>query len=188
MGNPFTYDGARLPLGVVGRAHATRGEVNFRTYNEDSRTLSDVPVPFTAVLEDAQGQRQEMKINSVRFVRDHFLVSFEGITSRDQAEDLTGRVLWLDRQLLPPLAPGEYYWQDLVGCNVLDQHDERLGQVHSVFSNKAHGVAVVQTPSGNELLFPLVPDVLLEVDVPARRVRFESLPEEDLNDAHLQSD
>ncbi|MDX2023630.1 MAG: ribosome maturation factor RimM [Deltaproteobacteria bacterium] len=188
MGNPFAYDDARLPLGVVGRAHATRGEVNFRAYNEDSRTLSNVPLPFAALLEDAQAQRQEVKITSVRFVRDHFLVQFEGITTRDQAETLTGRVLWLERKLLPPLGPGEYYWQDLVGCDVFDQHDESLGKVQSVFSNKAHGVAVVVSPAGDELLFPLVPAVLMDVNISERRVRVERLPEEDLNDAHLQSD
>lgn len=188
MGNPFSYDGSRLPLGVVGRAHATRGEVNFRAYNEDSRTLSAIPLPFVAVLEDAAAQKQEMKINSVRFVRDHFLVSFEGVTSRDQAEALTGRVLWLDRTFLPPLEPGEYYWQDLVGCDVLDQNGDLLGKVQSVFSNKAHGVAVVLSASGVELLFPLVPAVLLEVNVLERRLRVERLPEEDLNDAHLPSD
>lgn len=186
MGNPFVYDGSRLPLGVIGRAHATRGEVNFRAYNEDSRTLSEVSLPFAAVLEDAAAQRQEMKVTGVRFVRDHFLVSFDGITSRDQAEGLTGRVLWLDRNLLPPLSPGEYYWQDLVGCDVFDQTGQQLGQVQSVFSNKAHGVAVVTSASGGELLFPLVPSILLDVNVAERRVRVERLPEEDLNDAHLQ--
>ena len=188
MASPFAYDDSRLPLGVIGRAHATRGEVNFRAYNEDSRTLSDVPLPFIAVLEDATAHRQEMTITSVRFVRDHFLVSFEGVTSRDQAEALTGRVLWLDRKFMPPLQPGEYYWQDLVGCAVSDQNDQLLGHVQSVFSNKAHGVAVVVSASGSELLFPLVPAVLLEVNVPERRMRVERLPEEDLNDAHLQLD
>jgi 16S rRNA processing protein RimM len=129
-----------------------------------------------------------MIINSVRFVRDHYLVSFEGIENRDQAEALTGRVLWLDRTVLPPLEPGEYYWQDLVGCEVSDQNGHVVGTVQSVFSNKAHGVAVVMSALGEELLFPLVPAVLIEVDVSGRRLRVERLPEEDLNDAHLQTD
>lgn len=185
MRNSLSYDPLWLPLGTVGRAHATRGEVTFRAFNEDSRTLTNIPLPFVATLEDAEGKRQEMKVIAARYVRDHFLLGFDGITDRDAADMYKGRILWITRTLLAPLAVGEFYWQDLVGCQVRDQHGKALGEMKSVFNTRAHGVGSVVSPSGVEVLVPLVPAFLLQIDVPGRKLTVELLPEEDLNDAHL---
>ena len=185
MRNELTYDALWLPLGTVGRAHATRGEVSFRTFNEDSRTLLDLSLPFAATLQDERGGKQEMKVTSVRFVKDHFLLAFEGLADRDAADTLKGRLLWIARSLMPALAAGEFYWQDLVGCQVYDQNGKPLGQMQSVFNTRAHGVGSVISAQGEETLIPLVPAFLLEIDVPGRKLTVERLPEEDLNDAHL---
>jgi 16S rRNA processing protein RimM len=172
-------------LGTVGRPHATRGEVTFRAYNEESRTLTSLPLPYTIVLEDAEGKRKELKVTTARFVRDHFLLGLEGVTDRDTAESFKGRTLWIDRNFLPPPAPGEFYWQDLVGCEVRDQHGKVLGEMKSVFNTRAHGVASVVTEQGEETLIPLVPAFLLNIDVPGRKLVVERLAEEDMNDSHL---
>lgn len=169
----------------MGRPHATRGEVSFRAFNEDSRSLTNIPLPYSILLEDAEGKRQEMTVTTARFVRDHFLLGFDGIADRDTAETFKGRILWIDRSLLPPPVPGEFYWQDLLGCEVRDQHGKLLGEMKSVFNTHAHGVASVVTAEGAETLIPLVPAFLITIDVPGRKLVVERLPEEDMNDAHL---
>ncbi len=187
MGSPLAYDPSSLPLGMIGKPHATRGQVNLRLFNESSRSLSDMKLPATVVLEDAEGHRSEAKITVVRFVHDHYLVAFEGIEDRDQAGTLTGRLLRVGRELLQPLAADEFYWQDLVGCQVEDQNKRVLGRLQAVFDTGAHGVGEVVHDDGSETLVPLIKPFLLEVNIENRFVRVELLSEEDLDDAGLQS-
>ena len=187
MGSPLAYDPLSLPLGFIGKPHGTRGHVNVRLFNETSRALAELKLPASVVLEDAQGQRTPAKINAVRFVHDHYLVGFEGIEDRDEAGvTLTGRLLRVARDLMPPLAADEFYWQDLVGCRVEDQGGKLIGVLQSVFNSGAHGVAVVLSDEGAETLIPLVKPFLLDVNVESRTLRVELLSEEDLDDAALQ--
>jgi 16S rRNA processing protein RimM len=75
------------------------------------------------------------------------------------------------RAALPPLAPGEYYVEDVVGCAVENEDGTPLGVVRGTLWNGAHDVATVEGPDGREHLVPLVPDFVLKVDAPARKMQ-----------------
>jgi 16S rRNA processing protein RimM len=68
------------------------------------------------------------------------LVRFEGVSSREDAAQLTGRELWVRRESLPPLQQDEFYVEDLVGCVVQDLKGDSLGVVKGVYWNGAHDV------------------------------------------------
>lgn len=185
MAAPLAYDPQSLPLGLIGRPHATRGQVKLRLFNEGSRTLSGLALPLEVILEDPEGRRRDARLTVARLVSESYLLAFEGIDDRDQAATLTGLLLRLHRRHLPPLSEEEFYWQDLVGCRVEDQDGRALGTLQAVFDNGAHGVGVVER-AGEELLLPLTKPFLLEVDVENRFLRIERLPEEDLHDEDRQ--
>lgn len=185
MGAPLAYDPKTLPLGTVGKPHGTRGQLHFRLFNDGSRVLSSLRMPLSVWLEGPEGS-QGCVIEQARFAHDHYLLGIAGVTDRDQATALVGRVLRVARDTLPPLAAGEFYWQDLVGCEVTDQVGRLLGRVQAIFDNGAHGVGSVVDAQGHETLIPLVAPLLLVVDVEGRHVQVKSLDIEDLDDAHLQ--
>ena len=56
----------------------------------------------------------------------------------------------LPRTALPPLAPGKYYVEDVVGCAVEDEAGHPLGAVRGTFWNGAHDVATVIADDGRE--------------------------------------
>lgn len=186
MAAPLVYDPATLPLGVLGRPHATRGQVKLRLFHEESRSLSAVKLPLAVTLIRGDGEASTAVLLLARLVSDHYLLAFEGVDDRDKAATLTGALLRVPRSALPPLGPDEFYLQDLVGCRVEDQSHSGLGLLQDVFHNGAHAVGVIAGDDGGELLVPLCKPFLLTVDVDGRLVRLERLPEEDLDDAHLQ--
>jgi len=68
------------------------------------------------------------------------------------------------RDQLPPAAPGEYYWHDLLGLDVVDLHGEALGRVDHLLETGANDVLVVQ--GERERLIPFVPGkVVMRVDL-----------------------
>jgi 16S rRNA processing protein RimM len=71
---------------------------------------------------------------------------------------------------LPPLPADEYYWEDLVGCALVDPEGSPLGEVIAVEPGPAHDWLVVRLAGGEERHLPVVAAFLRSVDVPRRRV------------------
>jgi 16S rRNA processing protein RimM len=98
---------------------------------------------------------------------DHWLVTFDGITSRNDAELLRGAVLLAPRDLLAEPAAGEFFAEDLVDLAVLDPAGHPLGHVTRVYDNGAQAVLVVAA-EGGEVDVPFVDAHVGEVDLERR--------------------
>jgi 16S rRNA processing protein RimM len=95
-----------------------------------------------------------------------------GCTDRDAAARLRGREVAVPRAALPEPAPGEYYWADLIGLEVVTAKGEPLGSVTGLFSTGPHDVLRVGEGK-RERLLPFVETVVRKVDVAARRIEVD---------------
>jgi 16S rRNA processing protein RimM len=161
------YDPETLSVGVLGRPHGVRGDLHFRPHNPSSRAFDDIEEIW--VVRD--GRRERHDVVAMRPVADGYLVHLAGVDDRDAAAALTLGEVRVARAQLPPLEPGEFFVEDVVGCAVEGEDGQPLGVVRGTMWNGAHDVATVDGPDGRERLIPLVPDFVLNVDAPARRMR-----------------
>ncbi len=161
------YDPDTLPIGVFGRPHGVTGEIAFRPHDTHSQALDRVR--RVTVVRD--GRRQEYDIASARPVNGGYLVRLAGIADRDAVAALTLAEVRVPRAVLPALAPGEYYVEDVVGCEAEDQAGRSLGVARGTFWNGAHDVATIVDSDGRERMVPLVPDFVVAVDGPGRKMR-----------------
>jgi 16S rRNA processing protein RimM len=150
-----------LPFGILGRPHGTAGEISLRPFHSGGCRLDAVPLPLAVTL---GGSEVQGKITAVRRMADGFLLKLDGVLTREQAASLTGQQLCLPKSTLPPLSPGEFYVEDLVGCRVEDGDGRVLGVVRSVFWNGAHDVMVIGDEERGERLLPAVPEFIVAVD------------------------
>ncbi len=116
---------------------------------------------------------------------------WSGVTDRDQAQAWKGWTVLVPRSEFPPLAEGEFYWVDLIGCELIGKgengEDRLLGSVSHVSDNGAHAVLhvalVVPVALGEssqplldakgrqrETLVPFVEAYVRNVDLDARRI------------------
>lgn len=170
------YDPRTLPVAVVGRPHGNDGEVFVRTFADGSQVLAFEP-PFEVVLESEAGERA-MTVTAIRPAANAWLATFAGVDTRELAGALTGATVRVERAALPPLEPGEYYIEDLIGANVVGEGGEPVGVVRGLLWNGAHEIMSVEPAAGGEILVPVVPAFVLEVEAEARRVRIV-VPEEE---------
>lgn len=98
---------------------------------------------------------------------DGWLVTFEGISTRNQAEALRGASLAVPRDRLPAPGPDEYFAEDLLDLRVLDPAGRALGRVARVYDNGAQAVLVVAAQAG-EVDVPFVEEHVGEVDLERR--------------------
>ena len=71
--------------------------------------------------------------------------------------------MWVEKELLPELAPDEFVWHDLVGLKVSTAKGRELGKVKELFSTGGHDVLVIRG-TGREYLIPAKQEFMLEVD------------------------
>ncbi|HEY5900665.1 MAG TPA: ribosome maturation factor RimM [Burkholderiales bacterium] len=91
-----------------------------------------------------------------------------GIENREQALELKGAEVSLERTTLPQPDEGVYYLADLVGLEVLNEQGERLGRIARLFSNGAQDV--MELTGERTRLIPWVAAIVKHVDLAAGQV------------------
>lgn len=108
------------------------------------------------------------------------LAQFDGVASREEAMALRGADIGVLRSELPPLAPGEMYWSDLAGMDVVNRQGVALGTVAKLVEYGAHPVLRVTPAEGadqGERLIPFVAAIVDRVDAAARRIDVDWQPD-----------
>lgn len=86
-----------------------------------------------------------------------------GCDDRTQAEQFIGRDIAIQRNQLPKLPQGEYYWSELEGLEVFTLQGQKLGSIDHLLETGANDVMVVKPSPGSvddqERLIPYVPEI-----------------------------
>ncbi|VAX76452.1 Ribosome maturation factor RimM [Serratia symbiotica] len=108
-----------------------------------------------------------------------FIIKIKGIDDRAEASFLTHREIIVDSNHLPPLEADDYYWKDLIGCQVVTIIGYELGIVIDMIETGANDVMVVQANLQDrfrmtERLLPFVhKQVVKIVDLTARLIEVD---------------
>jgi 16S rRNA processing protein RimM len=129
-----------------------------------------------ALLATNEDEPREFEIAAVRGHQGDFIVSFVGISDRNAADSLKGVQFAIDRSERRQLEPGEWWPEDLVGCEVVTVDGQTVGRVTDVVTGTAQDRLVVETLEGAKGEVPFVDELVLTVDIEARLIVVD-LPE-----------
>ena len=150
-----------IDVGHITAAHGIKGWLKVRSLTEPADNLFAYQPWYlktrhgvkAAEIVDWQTQNQG------------FLVKLKGIDDRNQAEQLTPVTIAVEKALLPSLPEGEYYWHQLIGCQVATTQGDNpviLGRVARLLATGANDVLVVVGDADSldrkERLIPYVPE------------------------------
>jgi 16S rRNA processing protein RimM len=99
---------------------------------------------------------------------DRPVIKLESVDDRDAAESLRGSAITVPREDLGPLGEGEYWIDDLIGCEV-SAGRARIGSVRDVLMLPSVEALAVDREDG-ELLVPLVDGAVESIDLEAGRI------------------
>lgn len=104
------------------------------------------------------------------------VVQLESLVDRDQAREFIGADIAILRDQLP--VDDGFYWVDLIGCQVVDQDQNILGQVTEMIETGAHDVMRIKN-GAEQILIPFVQDVfVLEVDLDQKQISVDWISDE----------
>lgn len=97
------------------------------------------------------------------------LAVVENYTDREQAARLTNADIAVNREQLPALPTGQYYWHELIDMMVVNLKGVELGKIVEIMATGANDVLVVEGEQRH--LIPYLPgQFVLEVDTQKRMI------------------
>jgi 16S rRNA processing protein RimM len=147
-----------IPFGRIAGSYGVRGWLKVAV--DEPGVLAAQPSWW---LEDVEYRVQEAREHSGKL-----LAKLEGIDSPEAAQKLKGKAVVIPR---PEAGKGRFYWDDLVGLEVVNRKGVVLGLVKAMSSNGAHDVMEVQGERSR--LLPFVPAYVMRVDVQAKRIEVD---------------
>jgi 16S rRNA processing protein RimM len=151
----------RLTIGRVVSPHGVRGEFRMYIYTHFPDRIPDLPYIFIGEGDEPR------KITRARQKDNMMIMRVEGISSREQVEEIRGSIIQVDRDNAAPLEEGEFYQFEIIGLTAVTESGEQLGTVADIIETGANDVYVIKDDEGNETLIPALFDVVPEIDIEA---------------------
>lgn len=139
-----------LTIGKISGVFGVKGAVKVFSYTDPRENILTYPVWILSknaafkTIKLVTGQPQGKAI----------VATLDGIIDRDQAAELNGWEILIERAQLPLIAPDEYYWADLQGLSVITTEGVLLGVVDHLLETGANDVLVVKAE--RERLIPFL--------------------------------
>jgi 16S rRNA processing protein RimM len=158
-----------VAVGRIARAHGVLGEVAVLVLSEVPGRFADDAVVWT---EDGRS----LTVASSRPHKDRLLVRFRDVRDRVDAESLQGALLVVPESASPELPEGSWWDHRLQGCAVQTDTDRALGTLREVIHTAANDVWSAVDDAGAETLIPVLKDVIVSVDVEAKKIVVHEIP------------
>lgn len=155
-----------LTVGKVGSTYGVRGWLKIQTYLEFGANL----LTYDPWYLSSGKELNPMKVEDGRMHGKTLIAKFVGIDNPEEARLLTGKTISVARSQLPPLQENEYYWSDLVGLTVIDQHQQVLGVVIYLLETGSNDVLVIKHFDKEYAIPFLLKEVILSIDLDKREI------------------
>ena len=161
-----------LRVGVISNTHGIRGEVKvFPTTDEPTRFEG-----LKEVILDTGKEQLPLHISNVKYFKQFVILKFKEYNNINDIERYKGKDLYVTRKNAVPLEEGEYYIADLIGCKVITDEGNDLGELVDVLETGANDVYNVKTNEGKELLLPYIEDCIKEIDIEKKEIIAHIMP------------
>ena len=154
-----------LEIGKITKLQGLKGEVRIQYYCDDAEMLEEFPELYLDKV------KTPVTIEKSRYLKsDVAVIKLKGVDTPEEAQKYIGKMLYFNRDDAE-LPEDTWFIQDIIGLSVVDADSGRVyGKVDDIYQNGSADVYSVKTPEGKQLMFPAIPEVLLETDIDGGRL------------------
>ncbi|MCM3130351.1 MULTISPECIES: ribosome maturation factor RimM [unclassified Paenibacillus] len=154
-------------VGKIVNTHGIHGELKVLP-------LTDFPEERFAkgsklVIDTGEGHLP-VTVESARLHKNMYVVRLNDFTNINEVEKYKGTMLKVSSEYQSELSEDEFYFHQIVGCEVVTDEGETLGTIKEILTPGANDVWVVKANNGKEILLPYIDEVILHVDVVNQKV------------------
>lgn len=154
----------RLLVGTINGLFGVQGWVKIFSHTEPRKNIL-IYKPWHIQI---NGQWQILEFTNGRAQAKTIVAKIIDIDDREQARALIGTDVYIEKSQLLKLNEGEYYWEDLIGLEVIGQSGFVFGKVESLADTGANHVIIVR--GDKEYWIPYVEPFLIETDLEKQQI------------------
>ena len=151
-------DEKKLLVGKINGFFGVQGWVKIFSYTKPRKNILEY-YPWYFV---DNGTYKVIEITTGREQSKTIVAHAKGIDNRDQASQLIGKDLYIDKDQLPKLDGDEHYWHELNGFRVINKNGVDLGVVNYLVDTGSNNVIV--TKGDKEHWIPYIEPYLVSID------------------------
>lgn len=153
----------KIKIGQIVNAVALKGEVKIYNYSDYKERFEELECIY---VED-----KKINIEKVRYMKEMVILNLEGINDRNAAEALKGKAVYIGENQLRELPEGTYYIRDIIGMEVRDQDDNRIGKLKDVIQNSAQDLYEIELENKKTTLIPAVEEFILDINIEQKYIK-----------------
>ena len=111
----------------------------------------------------------QAKIESASIREDGVYLKLDIIRDRNDAEEYRDAILSVEREALPDLEDGQFFYEDLIGCEVFFEDGERVGEIINIENYGSKDIFEIHHGFSNTLC-PFVEDVFTNIDTKTKKI------------------
>ena len=106
---------------------------------------------------------QEHKVTSFRFLKGNIIITIDNLKDINEVTSFIGYDVYASTSSNPVLKDNEYFIDDLVGKEVYNQDDKRIGIVNDMIILPANDLLEIKDDQGNTKLIPFIKEFIISV-------------------------
>jgi len=162
----------RTAIGAVRKPHGIKGGLKVSLYSMDLEMLQSLKQFFV----NTGSEWKQLTLRNSQGYDDFAILSFNEIQDRTEADLYRDREIFTVREDMPDLDKDEFYVDDLIDCEVVDENNKSLGKVTEILSPGAHEVLLIMQ-GDSETLVPLVDEWVVAIDLVAGKIQVNNAEE-----------
>ena len=155
-------------IGKIVNIHGIKGEVKIYPYTDDIDNLSTIKEFYLD-----KELKSKCIVENCRVHKNMLITKIKDISDPDIALKLKDKDIYIPKDSLDELEDGTYYIFDLIGIEVFDMNDNKIGIINDVQNGGANDVYEVLTLDNKKIYLPAIRQVIKKVDIKNKKMYVE---------------
>lgn len=168
-----------IVVGTFGATYGIKGWIRINSFTDSMEGIFD----YQPWLVNQNGTWQKVSVVDWRLHGKTYIVSLEGVSQREEAKVFVNQEIAIFPEQLQELPSDEYYWRELVRCEVINHQGYHMGEVVEILETGSNDVLRVKANSRDafgkqERLIPFIEsDFILDVNIAAKQIKVNWEPD-----------
>lgn len=163
-------------IGVIGKPYGLDGYVFVRLVTDYPETIKK---GYSLYLDE--NCSDEIKVKDIKQInvrgKKRTVFKFFSFDTFDTAIDIKNKLLYRSKEDAPVLENGDYWIEDLMGCNVYIHDEKYIGKVVDVEKYAFNDNLLVENEGKNIIIIPMLGDYIRSINIEEKEIVLNMLPE-----------
>ncbi|MCM8507850.1 ribosome maturation factor RimM [Bacillus amyloliquefaciens] len=157
-------------VGKIVNTHGIKGEVRVISKTDFAEERYK---PGNTLYLFAEGAAEPVKVtvSAHRLHKQFHLLQFKEMPSLNEVEHLRNMVIKVPEEDLGELEEDEFYFHEIIGCEVVSEDGELIGTVKEILTPGANDVWVVARKVKKDALIPYIASVVKDININEKKIK-----------------